>query len=119
MHLEAGRGYRQRVLSPLIRQALVGLQSELDARFGSRVRRVCLFGSWARGQASEDSDVDVAIVIDALTPEESRAVYSIAADVQQRVDLAFSPTVMSTERYEQTVRCGGIGREIERDGVSP
>jgi len=58
------------MLSPLIRQALVAYRAALVARSGERVRRVCLFGSWARGQATERSDVDVAVVIDGLTSRE-------------------------------------------------
>ena len=35
---------------------------ELELRYP--IRRMALFGSWARGEASEDSDVDVLIEVD-------------------------------------------------------
>lgn len=37
---------------------------ELRRRFGDAVRDVRLFGSFARGEAHEDSDVDVAVVLE-------------------------------------------------------
>jgi predicted nucleotidyltransferase len=35
---------------------------------GNRLRGVMVLGSWARGEAAQDSDIDVLIVIDAGTP---------------------------------------------------
>jgi predicted nucleotidyltransferase len=32
--------------------------------YGDRLQRVVLFGSWARGQAHEESDVDLVVVLD-------------------------------------------------------
>jgi type I restriction enzyme S subunit len=36
----------------------------LKAIYGERLRGVYLFGSWARGEGNEDSDVDIAVVLD-------------------------------------------------------
>jgi uncharacterized protein len=37
----------------------------IDA-YGDRLRQVVLFGSWARGHAHEESDVDLVVVLDHL-----------------------------------------------------
>lgn len=43
------------------------LADGLAAGYGPRLRRVILFGSWARGEASwEDSDVDLLVVLDVI-----------------------------------------------------
>jgi predicted nucleotidyltransferase len=39
---------------------------------------VRLFGSYARGDAEEDSDVDVAVIVDALTEPERTAAIDLA-----------------------------------------
>ncbi len=50
------------------------VKGHLEERYGDAVRRVLLFGSFARGDATEDSDVDVAIVVsDDLEPCEVEA----------------------------------------------
>lgn len=36
----------------------------LAGAYGDRLRQVVLFGSWARGQAHEESDVDLVVVLD-------------------------------------------------------
>lgn len=43
--------------------ALGELKAEAQRVFGPRLRRVVLFGSRARGMATPDSDVDVALVL--------------------------------------------------------
>src|SRR5258708_18740174 len=55
-----------------VRDAMAAYARQLAARFGSRLRFVLLFGSWARGEAREDSDVDVAAVVDGVTRKERR-----------------------------------------------
>jgi predicted nucleotidyltransferase len=40
---------------------LVRVRSALDRMYGSRIERVVLFGSRARGEAREDSDYDIAV----------------------------------------------------------
>ncbi len=39
---------------------LISVKSELNEKFG--IERIALFGSYARGEAKEDSDVDIVIL---------------------------------------------------------
>src|SRR5258708_30630880 len=66
---------------PLVAAALTKLRSGLEARFGSRLREVVLFGSHARGTATEESDVDVLVVVDDLTEGERLEVFDLAYDI--------------------------------------
>ena len=46
-------------------QAIVReLRNGLDAEYGSRLKALTLFGSHARNQAIEGSDIDVALILD-------------------------------------------------------
>jgi len=47
-----------------IKQTLGELKERLTKLYGARLRGVYLFGSYARGDGSEESDVDVLIVLD-------------------------------------------------------
>ena len=42
---------------------LTRFRAALDALYGSRLERVVLFGSRARGEARQDSDYDVAVFL--------------------------------------------------------
>ena len=45
------------------KQLLVDLRRGLEKLYGSRLRELWLFGSYARGEQDEDSDVDVLVVL--------------------------------------------------------
>lgn len=94
------------------------LRRALSRQFGDRLRRVCIFGSWARGEATERSDLDVAIVVDALSAIEWPVALSIATEVQLEVDVPCSPFIVSTERLEALRARGGIGAHIAEEGLS-
>jgi predicted nucleotidyltransferase len=47
-----------------------------------------LFGSRARGEADEDSDVDVLVTIDDVTPAERREVFGMAYDADAVNEMA-------------------------------
>lgn len=99
-------------------QALRDLVAWVRERFGERVRDVRLFGSYARGEANEDSDVDVLVVVDALTSAEAREIAYHTGDLLTQYDVIISALALSRERYEELVsRERAIVQEIQRDGV--
>ncbi len=107
-------------LAPAVREALDGFSRLIRGRFGARVREVVLFGSHARGEAHEESDVDVLVVIDDLTRGEQNEIIDAACDVDAATDepVGLATLVLSTEqvgRYRDTGR--RIWRDIEREGV--
>ncbi len=46
------------------RRIAVEAARRLGAAYGDRLREVVFFGSWVRGQAHEESDVDLLVVLD-------------------------------------------------------
>ncbi len=40
------------------------LKKELEKVYGSRLKKILLYGSWARNEATEDSDIDIMLVLD-------------------------------------------------------
>jgi uncharacterized protein len=105
-------------LPPITSLALATFVAQVRARFGARVVALALFGSRARGEASEDSDVDVLVVVDGLTFAEGREVDAIVGDLLTEHDVLISPLLLSRERYEHLrARERRIVAEIDRDGV--
>ena len=58
----------------------------LDARFGSRVWFVGLQGSYSRGEATENSDIDMVVIFDELTAADLKA-YSDMLDTLEHREL--------------------------------
>lgn len=51
-------------MMPDVEQVLRELKEGLEAIYGPRLKGLYLFGSRARGEAEEDSDIDVAVVLE-------------------------------------------------------
>jgi len=47
-----------------IKKILNQFHNELKAVYGSRLKKVILYGSWAVGKANDQSDIDLAIVLE-------------------------------------------------------
>jgi predicted nucleotidyltransferase len=85
--------------------------------FGERLRDVRLFGSYARGDAVEDSNVDVLVVVDGLTDKEIGIAAGEVAAVQVATGLPLAPLPMSTEQLEALRRAErALARDIDDEG---
>jgi uncharacterized protein len=78
------------------------VKAHLHESYGEGIRRVILYGSHARGEATEDSDIDVLVLIDpSLNPSEVRGslsdlLYDIVVEEGELVSVVAIPE----ERYE-------------------
>jgi uncharacterized protein len=108
----------RRRLPHALRLALSEYAERLRGVFGERVVELRLFGSYARGEAHEDSDVDVLVVIDGLTDLEIGMAAGEAAPVIQKTGLLLAPLPMSSERLA-TLRQQGraLAGALDREGI--
>jgi predicted nucleotidyltransferase len=106
-------------LPSLVQQTLDAFVTGLRGRFGPRLRAVRLFGSYARGQAREDSDVDCLVLLDGLTVEDDRAVTDLAGDLTWQIGgVVISPLVMTEAAFEEWKRRERLTPlAIEREGI--
>lgn len=105
-------------LAPALCTSLERFRRELSARFGTRLRAVRLFGSYARGDARPDSDVDVLVLVDELTRAERRDVIHLAADLDLEEFVGLAPLAMSTAHFERLRALeAGLAEDVEREGV--
>jgi predicted nucleotidyltransferase len=64
-----------------IERVVRDLAGRVRSRHGDRVRDVRLYGSYARGDAHEGSDVDVFVRIQGITEAERRELFDLVGDV--------------------------------------
>ena len=101
-----------------LRPALSAYADREARRFGNRLRFVRLFGSWARGEAHEESDIDVAVVVDGLVFAEWLLSVGDAADVALETSVFLSPFVVSGERFDELLRRERrIAADIMSEGI--
>ncbi len=78
-----------------------------------------LFGSKARGDATEESDIDVLVVVSRIDPEVERQVSDAAFEASLEHDVLVAPVLVSRARYEDAVwRISDLAVAVEREGIS-
>ncbi len=89
-------------MDPKIKRLIDQVKAHLHERYGEGIRRVILYGSYARGEATEDSDVDVLVLVDpSVNPREVEdslcdLLYDMILDEGELVSVMAIPE----ERYE-------------------
>lgn len=107
-------------LPPAVTAALSRFREAINALFGPRLREVVLFGSYARGEAHDESDVDVLVVADGLTEGERREVMDAAYDAGAVADewVSISPLPYSSaQAADLRQRERRLLRDVDADGV--
>lgn len=84
-----------------IRDIVKRLRADMKALYGERLRGVYLFGSYARGEADAESDVDVLIVLDRIVSlsEEITRAGDLISKLSLDVDISVSPTFVSEKDW--------------------
>jgi len=91
----------------------LNLLAASNHRLGSAIVGMVLYGSTARGEASETSDIDVLILIESTFPIR-REIYT-ALDSIRGIDPRISLSLAHLPKEEE--RPGSLWLEISRDGI--
>jgi len=108
----------EHAIPSFLRPPLDAYAARLRAIFGDRLRELRLFGSYARGEADEDSDIDVLVLIDGLTDLEIGVAAGEVAPVIIATGLPLAPLAMSTERLEGLRKAERLlARDLDEEGI--
>lgn len=94
--------------------------SEIKKIYGSHLRQVILYGSYARGDFKSDSDVDIMILLDMSDMElkaYSRQLSYLTYDFNMDNDLDIKPIAKSEEHFKKWVLNYPFYANIQKEGV--
>ena len=101
-----------------LRRILRTLRKELNTTLGKRVEKIILYGSQARGDAWNDSDIDVLVVLkdDFKYGVMLRKTSKIVAKLSLENDVVISRAFASRQQYEQSKM--PFLMNVRREGVA-
>ena len=102
-------------LSDQDRDLLRRFEARVREALPGRVARVVAFGSRARGDHEEDSDLDVAVFVRDYRYEDRSAVVHVAADFLGEEPVYLQAMAFDASRYDET---SFLFRIIRTEGVS-
>ena len=87
---------------------------KLKEKFGNRVESIVIFGSYARGENKEESDVDVLIIGDVKLDD----VIDVAYPIFLKYGVYISPIVMSRDYFEMLkAERTGFVENVLKEGI--
>lgn len=99
-------------------EILKELKESLKKLYGDQILKMILFGSRARGDHDEDSDIDIALIVRGLTPQLKDKILDEVAEFELRHDVVLSLLILSEEDfYHLKERERRIALDIEREGI--
>jgi predicted nucleotidyltransferase len=105
-------------LNSNIDTAIEELKKSLKERFGVETE-LFLFGSVARGESSESSDVDILVLLkDTVTTAVEEKIYDIAYEIGLEYDIVFGIIVNTKKEWDKLSNIQSpLVVEIKRKGV--
>lgn len=89
---------------------------------GDRVKKIILYGSYARGDYNDGSDIDIMILTD-LTDDElyeySKKIWEYAYDIEwdNNFDIDLSPVVKNIDKFNYWLEALPFYMNVQKEGV--
>jgi predicted nucleotidyltransferase len=102
----------------MIDQLLQELKTGLESLYGKRLKGIYLFGSYARGDQNDESDLDVLIVLDEVTrlSSEIKCTSRLASDLSLKYGVSISRKFMPEIYWLQ--HDSALLRNVRREAVA-
>lgn len=108
-------------MSQNIHSLLTEYLTEIQKIYGTHLKSVILYGSYARGDYTSDSDVDIMILVD-LNDEEmnqySDALSELGFKYNIEHDIWMMPVVKNIEHFRHWVIAYPFYQNVQREGVT-
>jgi uncharacterized protein len=101
-----------------VRDVLARFAARVRQDHGAAVLNLRLFGSYARGEAGEGSDIDVLVLLEEVDFARKKQILDVAGDLWLDTGLLISPVVMGADLYRTWHRQErGLVMAIEQEGA--
>lgn len=96
------------------------VNDELLQLFGNKIERIILYGSYARGDFTLESDVDIMILLNCdqkEIAEKRKEISRVASRIGLRYDVMISLLARNRREFENNMEYQPFYQNIEREGV--
>lgn len=89
--------------------------------YGERLNRIILYGSYARGDSTEESDIDIMIILDCDESEIKtlrNSTAEMASDISLEQEVFLSVLLRDKKNFENNLPLLPFYQNIEREGIA-
>ena len=102
---------------PGLMKSLKEMCSRLNEVYGDSMHKVVLYGSYARGDQSVDSDVDIALILSYETSEQHDKMIDIVVDYELNLAVTLSVVPIELQQYIEWKTTLPFYKNIEKEGI--
>ena len=105
----------------MIHTLLTQYLSEVQKIYGAHLKSVILYGSYARGDYTPDSDVDIMLLVDLVAEEAdvySDALSELGYEYNVNYNIWMMPVVKNLQHFKQWVAAYPFYTNVQKDGVT-
>lgn len=103
-----------------INKILIEFNNQVKEILGNRLKKVILYGSYARGDYNEKSDVDLMLLTDLTFEEIERYrddISDIAFDIELKTGIIISPVIKNIDNYNSRINIIPFYKNVQMEGV--
>ncbi len=93
---------------------------KVETVLGNRLRKIILYGSYARGDYNKSSDIDIMILTDFNNVEIEQyrnTISDIAFDIELETGFIISPLIKNIEKYNDRIDVIPFYMNVNKEGV--
>lgn len=103
---------------PELMHTLEELSRRLGELYGDEIERVVLYGSYARGEQTEESDVDLAVILKQKDDEETHnAMTDLVVDFELELGVTLSVITIESAEYSRWNRILPFYKNLVKEGI--
>jgi predicted nucleotidyltransferase len=111
---------KEKLMPDTVSNIIYQFSLQLKKILGTSLSKVIVYGSYARGDYRENSDVDVMILVklsDAEIKKVENEIYDLAFDIEISTGIDISPIIKNEDQYEYWVDTLPFYRNVREEGV--
>ena len=94
--------------------------SEVKKLLGNRIKKIILYGSYARGDYNQHSDIDIMILTDLNFEEIEKyrdEISDIAFDIELEKGIIISPIIKNINQYNARINIIPFYSNVQKEGI--
>lgn len=103
-----------------IREVVQKFAEEVKKIYGNKLKEIILYGSCARGDFAQDSDIDIMILLDVPQDKinsERRRIYDISDRLDLNYDVVLTPVFQNYQTYKKYMPVSVFYQNVQKEGV--
>lgn len=108
---------KEGLLKPRIKQIVLACRDAIRANYSTA--RIVLYGSYARGQAGSESDLDLLVLLNEdVTPAKKRIIRDMLYEISLAADVVISTIIRSYDVWHSPIsQATPFYKAVQREGI--